>query len=95
LHGFNAVYLPDAGWYRIDPRGSRDRVDAQFAPPEERLAFKVRFPGGAEFKNILPEPLEIVVEALRAQDDWESMLHHVPDVPLESAGQYGLTPKKE
>jgi transglutaminase-like putative cysteine protease len=95
LHGFNAVYLPDVGWYRIDPRGNREGVDAQFAPPEERLAFKVRLPGEAEFRNILPEPLETVVQALLAHDDWESMLHHLPDVPLESASQYGLIPKKE
>jgi transglutaminase-like putative cysteine protease len=90
LHGFSAVYLPDVGWYRVDPRGNREGVDAQFAPPEERLAFKVRFAGEAEFQNVLAEPLEIVVKFLQAQDDWESMLHHLPDVPLESAGQYGL-----
>jgi transglutaminase-like putative cysteine protease len=26
LHGLNAVYLPEFGWYRIDPRGNRNRT---------------------------------------------------------------------
>jgi transglutaminase-like putative cysteine protease len=42
LHGFNAVYLPEVGWYRIDARGNREGVDAQFTPPRERLAFKIQ-----------------------------------------------------
>jgi len=33
LHGFNAVYLPEAGWYRVDARGNKAGVNAQFAPP--------------------------------------------------------------
>src|SRR5437016_7948002 len=37
LHGLNAVYLPDLGWYRIDPRGNKKNVDAQFSPPNEQL----------------------------------------------------------
>ena len=39
LHGLNAVYLKDYGWYRIDARGNKAEVDAQFTPPVERLAF--------------------------------------------------------
>ncbi len=35
LHGLNAVYLPEFGWYRVDARGNRPDVDAQFAPPVE------------------------------------------------------------
>jgi len=30
LHGFNAIYLPDIGWYRVDARGNRRGVNAQF-----------------------------------------------------------------
>ena len=39
LHGLNAIFLPEIGWYRVDPRGNRDGVDAQFIPPQEQLAF--------------------------------------------------------
>jgi len=33
LHGLNAVHLKDFGWYRIDARGNKPGVDAQFCPP--------------------------------------------------------------
>ena len=26
LHGFNAIYLPEVGWYRVDARGNRQGV---------------------------------------------------------------------
>src|SRR5437867_9797512 len=45
LHGLAAVWLPAVGWYRIDPRGNKPGVDAQLAPPVERLAFAARLPG--------------------------------------------------
>ena len=33
LHGLAAVYLPDTGWYRMDPRGNKEGINAQFKPP--------------------------------------------------------------
>lgn len=41
LHGLNAVYLQQYGWYRIDARGNKSGVDARFSPPIERLAFPI------------------------------------------------------
>lgn len=93
LHGFNAVYLPERGWYRIDARGNREGVDAQFAPPQERLAFNIRHSGEMDFQNIFAEPLALVVKALDSETDWNEMLHHLPDVSPEAAGRYGLIPK--
>ncbi|MCC3469174.1 MAG: transglutaminase family protein [Microcoleus sp. PH2017_40_RAT_O_B] len=90
LHGFNAVYLPDVGWYRIDARGNRDNVNAQFTPPQEQLAFKIQFPEEADFQTILSEPLRVVVEALQNHITWDKLLLNLPDVSLESAQKYGL-----
>ncbi|MBE9098454.1 transglutaminase-like domain-containing protein [Vacuolonema iberomarrocanum] len=90
LHGFNAVCLPTHGWYRIDARGNRTGVDAQFTPPHERLAFSLQFPEEADFPAILPEPLNAVVAALHAQNTWDAMLHNLPDVSLEEAEKLGL-----
>src|SRR5262245_12914668 len=39
LHGLNALFLPELGWYRVDARGNKPEVDAQFRPPVEQLAF--------------------------------------------------------
>jgi transglutaminase-like putative cysteine protease len=90
LHGFNAVYLPEIGWYRADARGNRKGVDAQFTPPREQLAFRIQFPEEADFQNIFPEPLSIVIDALKAQQTWDGMLQNLPDIPLESAASCGL-----
>lgn len=90
LHGFNAVYLPKVGWYRIDARGNRDNVNAQFTPPQEQLAFKIQFPEEADFQTILSEPLRVVVEALQNHSTWDKLLLNLPDVSLDSAQKYGL-----
>ncbi|WP_193199569.1 transglutaminase-like domain-containing protein [Nostoc sp. MG11] len=90
LHGFNAVYLPEIGWYRIDARGNRKDVDAQFVPSKEQLAFRIQFPQEADFQNILCEPLPVVVEALQTSSTWDDMLLKLPDIPLELLEKHGF-----
>jgi transglutaminase-like putative cysteine protease len=84
LHGLNAVHLPEFGWYRIDPRGNKQGVDAQFTPPAEKLAFPVVFPEERVFPQILAEPLPVVVNALRAHGTWDAMYRNLPDWGLAS-----------
>ncbi len=90
LHGFNAIHLPEVGWYRVDARGNKAGVNAQFIPPQEQLAFKIQLPEEADFPAILAEPLQIIVEALQAQSTWDEMLRNLPDISLKSAKIYGL-----
>jgi transglutaminase-like putative cysteine protease len=90
LHGLNAIYLPEIGWYRVDARGNKKGVDAQFLPPQEHLAFKIRLHAEVDFRAILPEPLELVVEALQSQATWDEMLFDLPDIPVECGKNYGL-----
>jgi transglutaminase-like putative cysteine protease len=87
LHGFNAIYLTEFGWYRVDSRGNKPGVDAQFCPPEERLAFRLNFPEEKDFPEILSEPLPIVVRALRAHSTWDAMYHNLPDWDYPSLAQ--------
>lgn len=43
VHALNTVYVDDeAGWIRVDARGNKEGVDAQFSLDGERLAFAVR-----------------------------------------------------
>ena len=84
LHGLNAVHLPAFGWYRIDARGNKNGVDAQFDPPVERLAFRVVFPEEQLFPKILADPLPVVLDALRAHSTWDSMYRNLPDWTLAS-----------
>lgn len=93
LHGFNAVYLPRIGWYRIDPRGNKAGVNAQFTPPHVQLAYPIRLPEEAEFEPIFAAPLPIVVEALQSGQTWDEMLQKLPDIPLEVAEDYSLVPR--
>ena len=74
LHGFNAIELPGVGWYRVDARGNRAGIDAQFTPPVERLAFALQSAEEVEFANVLADPLACVVDSLRACSTWEEAL---------------------
>lgn len=84
LHGLNAVYLPEIGWYRVDPRGNKEGIDAQFIPPQEQLAFPIQFPEEKDFSKIFSEPLPVVIEALNAHDTWSEMLDNLPDISREN-----------
>lgn len=90
LHGFNAIYLPEVGWYRVDARGNKKEVNAQFTPPQEQLAFKIQLPEERDFPVILAEPLQIIVDTLQSCSTWDEALCNLPDIPLESAKDYGL-----
>jgi transglutaminase-like putative cysteine protease len=79
LHGFNAVYLRGHGWYRIDARGNKPGVDAQFAPPREQLAFRTTLPGEQTFAAIRAEPLAAVVDVLRRYRGTAELCRHLPD----------------
>jgi hypothetical protein len=70
----------DIGGYRIDPRGNREDVAAEFTPPVERLAFPVTLPGERDLPEILVEPLPVVVDALRKHDTWDALCENLPDV---------------
>jgi transglutaminase-like putative cysteine protease len=84
LHGLNAVYLPEFGWYRVDARGNKPGVNAQFSPPVEQLAFRVNFPEEKDFPEILPDPLPLVVTALKTYSDWQALYKNLPDWDLPS-----------
>lgn len=79
LHGLNAVILPGIGWYRIDARGNRADVRAEFTPPVEQLAFPIRVASECTFPKIYAEPLREVVIALRTHRTWDALLANLPD----------------
>jgi transglutaminase-like putative cysteine protease len=82
LHGLNAVYLKDVGWYRVDARGNKPGIDARFAPPVEQLAFPIREREERMLPEIWAEPLPVVVDALARYDTWDAVLANLPDVQL-------------
>jgi transglutaminase-like putative cysteine protease len=79
-HGLNAVYLADCGWYRVDARGNKPGVDAQFTPPEERLAFALQDSEEYFFDDIHATPLPAIVKLLRRWKTWDAFYARLPDV---------------
>jgi transglutaminase-like putative cysteine protease len=66
VHGLNAVYLSgEKKWIRLDARGNKKNVDAQFSTGEERLAFPVRTEyDEVDYPTIYANPHPRVMEAL-------------------------------
>jgi len=84
LHGLNAVWLEDYGWYRIDARGNKPGVDAQFCPPVERRAFQFQPPDEVDLPEIWPDPLAVVVQVLSSCATVEEVYENLPGVELVS-----------
>ena len=80
LHGLNAVWLNEYGWYRADARGNRADVHAEFTPPEECLAFVPKEPGEVDLTGIFSDPLPAVVEVLTKYTDYLDVRKNLPDV---------------
>jgi len=85
LHGLNAVWLKDFGWYRADARGLKSGHDAAFTPPVEVLPYIAAASGEAELPEIWAEPLPLIVEALTWHADIEAVRRHLPDVEIAGA----------
>lgn len=80
LHGLNAVYLKEFGWYRLDARGNKEGVDAQFQPPVEQLAFAMVTPGENLFDGYYAEPLAEIVQVLTCGKSWREVYGELPDM---------------
>ena len=80
LHGLNAVYLKNYGWYRIDARGNKEGVSAAFCPPVEKIAFPIIYAGERDLDIICVEPLPSVIKALTENETIELVYENLPDV---------------
>ena len=79
LHGLNAVYLQESGWYRIDARGNKQGVNAQFIPPKEQLAFPINEDNEKDFPDILVKPLKVIIDALNKNETVTDVFENLPD----------------
>lgn len=78
LHALSAVYLSDTRrWIRLDARGNRPGIDAQFSLTQERLAFPVREPmGEQDYDAIYAEPPAVIVQTLTTYSDCLQMYQY-------------------
>jgi hypothetical protein len=87
LHGLNAIYLDGYGWYRIDARGNKSGVSAEFCPPKEKLAFPIVTPGEADLPEIWAEPLLLVTDILTNSSTYQEVAENLPDIELVTANK--------
>jgi transglutaminase-like putative cysteine protease len=86
LHGLAAVRLSRHGWYRLDLRPAvAGGQPGRCAPPVEQFARQAQSPGERDLPEIWPEPLPLVVDALRASDHAADFERHAPDIELVAA----------
>lgn len=80
LHGLNAVYIDTLDkWIRLDARGNKPGINAQFSLEREQLAFNVRAEKGeADIPIIFAEPDRNVVRALRENETFDSLWANLP-----------------
>ena len=79
-HGLNGVFVSEyEKWIRLDARGNKPGVDAQFSIDSEQLAFPIR-PEKGEVDNfvIYPDPDTEVVRTLRSNDSREELWKNLP-----------------
>ena len=91
IHALNTVYLPSLGrWIRLDARGNKPGVDAQFSTDAEHLAFPVRPDMGECDYGVnyaLPHPK--IAATLAAHTDCRVMYAYGLPTELESAFRHG------
>lgn len=76
IHGLNAIYLKEVGrWIRLDARGNRTGIQAEFSIEEEKLAWPIRAElGEMDDPMIYRAPQEKVVQVLTTYKD-----RHAPE----------------
>lgn len=79
-HGLNGVYSKDCHkWFRLDARGNKPGVNAQFSIETEQLAFPVRpHMGEADSLVVYPRPDSKILEKLSKNKTRTELWHDLP-----------------
>lgn len=80
LHGLNAIYLEEFGWFRVDPRGNKEGIQSEFSIHEEKLAYPIREElGEVDYPNVFVNPLKSVVNAMQESKDCHALFFDRPE----------------
>ena len=81
IHAMNTVYVSILGkWIRLDARGNKDGVNAEFSTDEEVLAFEIKSEGEIDYHDNHSYPDYGLMKVLEESTDAIDMyLHHLPD----------------
>lgn len=81
LHGLNAIYLESLDkWIRVDARGNKLGVQAEFDLEREFLAYPIRAEyQEIDFPTVYSKPNKNVVAALRKSQTRDDLIGNLPD----------------
>ncbi|MCM3671006.1 transglutaminase family protein [Mesobacillus maritimus] len=82
IHALNAIFLKSLNkWIRVDARGNKERIDAQFSTEEEKLAFPINEDlGEKDYPVIYANPHPKIVAVLGENTNaLEMYKHHLPE----------------
>lgn len=79
LHGLVALYLPENGWFRVDPRGNKTGINAQFVSEYEQLAYTIRKElGEVDYLKVYVQPLTSVLTAMEHSCNSQELFYKRP-----------------
>lgn len=80
LHGLAGVYIKELDiWVRLDARGNKPGINAQFSLTEERLAFPVRKELGEYDINIIySEPAIAIKQCMHKSRNTNQLILNLP-----------------
>ena len=81
IHAMNTVFVSTLDkWIRLDARGNKDGIQAEFSTEEEKLAFHTVSQGEEDYHDNHAEPNMKMMKVLEESEDALDMyLHHLPD----------------
>ncbi|MBR3305808.1 MAG: GNAT family N-acetyltransferase [Lachnospiraceae bacterium] len=81
IHAMNTVFISCLDrWIRLDARGNKEGVNADFSTEGEKLAFEIRNEGEIDYHDNHSYPDEGLMKVLKESTDALDMyLHHLPD----------------
>lgn len=91
IHAMNTIYVSSLDkWIRLDARGNKEGVSAEFSTDEEKLAFDIKSEGEIDYHDNHSYPDKYLMKVLRESTDAIDMyLHHLPD-QLSYAPEYRI-----
>lgn len=81
IHALNAIYLESIGkWIRVDARGNKEGVTADFDVDREMIAFRAEERAGVvDYPTIYAMPNDKVVESLNISKSLSELSENLPD----------------
>ena len=80
MHGLNAIYLEDTGWFRVDPRGNKLGIDSQFTTDVEHLAYSIdTSKGEVDYPDVFAEPLPEIITAMQNSANVHELFYNRPE----------------